>query len=96
MAFALPGYLMGRMGAGSELMTALGLATDGIFILYRRRIASVLWLLLAAKSQPHMGVSRGKEIVFDIWAGSSKLPLRRCAARHEAGFLLDPLVAGCH
>ena len=55
----LPGYLLGRMGAGDvKLMTALGLATNGVFVLgafIGAGVASVLWLLLAPKLWPHMG-----------------------------------------
>ncbi|WP_336353926.1 prepilin peptidase [Pseudomonas atacamensis] len=54
----LPGYFLGRMGAGDvKLMTALGLATNGIFVLgafIGAGVASVLWLLLAPKVWPHM------------------------------------------
>lgn len=53
LAFTLPGYAMKRMGAGDvKLMTALGLATDGMHLLgafIGAGVASALWLLLAPK-----------------------------------------------
>lgn len=53
LALTLPGFFMGRMGAGDvKLMTALGLATDGLFILevfIGAGIVSVIWLLLAPR-----------------------------------------------
>ena len=58
LALTLPGFFMGRMGAGDvKLMTALGLATNGIFVLgafIGAGLTSVLWLLLAPKVWPHM------------------------------------------
>jgi prepilin peptidase CpaA len=51
LAFTLPGYVLGRLGAGDvKLMTALGLATDGRHVLgvfIGAGLASVCWLLLA-------------------------------------------------
>ncbi|MEO6680121.1 MAG: prepilin peptidase [Pseudomonas sp.] len=58
LVFTLPGYAMKRMGAGDvKLMTALGLATDGMHVLgafIGAGVASVLWLLLAPKVWLHM------------------------------------------
>lgn len=58
LAFTLPGYAMKRMGAGDvKLMTALGLATDGLHVLgafIGAGLASALWLLLAPKVWRHM------------------------------------------
>jgi prepilin peptidase CpaA len=58
LAFTLPGYFMGRMGAGDvKLLTALALATDGIFVLYvfiGAALASVVWWLLAPRVWLHM------------------------------------------
>lgn len=58
LALTLPGYVMGRMGAGDvKLMTALGLATSGLFILgafIGAGVASLLWLLLAPRVWLHM------------------------------------------
>ncbi|MBN6775884.1 prepilin peptidase [Pseudomonas granadensis] len=58
LALTLPGFFMGRMGAGDvKLMTALGLATDGLFILevfIGAGIVSVIWLLLAPRLWLHM------------------------------------------
>jgi prepilin peptidase CpaA len=53
LAFTLPGYALGRLGAGDvKLMTALGLATDGrhvLGVLIGAGLASVCWLLLAPR-----------------------------------------------
>ncbi|MBK5525920.1 prepilin peptidase [Pseudomonas sp. TH06] len=58
LALTLPGYFMGRMGAGDvKLMTALGLATDGVFILgvfIGAGGASLIWVLLAPRVWLHM------------------------------------------
>ena len=58
LALTLPGYFMGRMGAGDvKLMTALGLATDGVFILgvfIGAGVASLIWVLLAPRVWLHM------------------------------------------
>ena len=58
LALTLPGFFMGRMGAGDvKLMTALGLATDGLFILgvfIGAGIASVIWMLVAPRLWLHM------------------------------------------
>ncbi|RON58394.1 prepilin peptidase [Pseudomonas frederiksbergensis] len=58
LAFTLPGYAMKRMGAGDvKLMTALGLATDGMHLLgafIGAGLASAAWLLLAPKVWLHM------------------------------------------
>lgn len=58
LALTLPGFFLGRMGAGDvKLMTALGLATDGLFILgvfIGAGIASVIWMLLAPRVWLHM------------------------------------------
>lgn len=77
LAFTLPGYVMGRMGAGDvKLMTALGLATDGIFVLYvfiGAAVTSVVWLLLAPRVWLHM--SQGlKERLRYMAPGASKKP----------------------
>ena len=59
LAFTLPGYALGRLGAGDvKLMTALALATDGKHLLgvfIGAGLASVLWLLLAPRVWLHMG-----------------------------------------
>jgi prepilin peptidase CpaA len=58
LALTLPGFFLGRMGAGDvKLMTALGLATNGLFILWvfiGAGIASVIWILLAPRLWLHM------------------------------------------
>lgn len=59
LAFTLPGYAMGRLGAAdAKLLAALGLATDvnhllGTFI--GAGLVSALWLLIAPRLWPHMG-----------------------------------------
>ena len=57
-AMTLPGYAMGRMGAGDvKLMAALGLATDTLHLLgtfIGAGAVSVLWLLIAPKVWPLM------------------------------------------
>jgi prepilin peptidase CpaA len=57
-ALTLPGYFMGRMGAGDvKLMTALGLATNGLFVLgafIGAGVFSLLWMLLAPRVWLHM------------------------------------------
>ncbi len=78
------GCLMGRMGAGDvKLMTALGLATDGIFVLtfIGAGIASVLWLLLAPRVWLHM--SQGLRDRLRYLGPGSCCHLRRlcCSAR---------------
>jgi len=61
LAFTLPGYWMGRLGAGDvKLVTALALATDGMHVLgtfIGAGIASVLWLLISPKVWLYMGQS---------------------------------------
>lgn len=58
LAFTLPGYRMGRLGAGDvKLMVALGLATDGMHLLgtfIGAGLASVIWRLLAPRVWLHM------------------------------------------
>ncbi|MHC8316355.1 prepilin peptidase [Pseudomonas sp. LB3P31] len=61
LAFTLPGYWMGRMGAGDvKLVTALGLATDGMHVLgtiIGAGLASILWLLISPKLWLYMSQS---------------------------------------
>jgi len=61
LAFTLPGYWMGRLGAGDvKLVTALALATDGMHVLgtfIGAGVASVLWLLISPKVWLYMGQS---------------------------------------
>jgi len=58
LGFTFPAYAMRRLGAGDvKLMTALGLATDGMHVLgtfIGAGIASVIWLLLAPRLWLHM------------------------------------------
>lgn len=59
LAFTLPGYAMGRLGAAdAKLLAALGLATDvnhllGTFI--GAGLVSALWLLIAPRLWPYIG-----------------------------------------
>lgn len=59
LAFTLPGYALGRLGAGDvKLLAALGLASNidyllGTFI--GAGLASLLWFLIAPKLWPHIG-----------------------------------------
>jgi len=59
LAFTLPGYALRRLGAGDvKLLTALGLATDGRYVLgvfIGAGFASVLWMLMAPKVWLHIG-----------------------------------------
>ena len=77
LAFTLPGYVMGRMGAGDvKLMTALGLATDGVFVLgsfIGAAIASVVWLWLAPRVWLHMSQGLRERLRY-MEPGTSKKP----------------------
>lgn len=78
LALTLPGFFIGRMGAGDvKLMTALALATDGLFILgvfIGAGIASVLWLLLAPGIWLHMSQRLRKRLQYLAPGSSKKLP----------------------
>jgi len=56
--FTLPGYALGRLGAGDvKLIAALGLATNHLYVLgtfIGAGLASAAWLLLAPKLWPLM------------------------------------------
>ncbi|WP_330212468.1 prepilin peptidase [Pseudomonas sp. Z18(2022)] len=56
--FTLPGYALGRLGAGDvKLIAALGLATNSLYILgtfIGAGLASAAWLLLAPRLWPLM------------------------------------------
>jgi prepilin peptidase CpaA len=58
LAFTLPGYALGRLGADDvKMMAALGLATDNLHLLgtfIGAGIASVVWLLIAPRLWPLM------------------------------------------
>jgi len=58
LAFTLPGYVSGRLGAADvKLMAALGLATDNLHLLgtfIGAGIVSVIWLLVAPRLWPHI------------------------------------------
>lgn len=58
LVFTLPAYALGKLGGGDvKLMTALGLATDGMHLLgtfIGAGLASVLWRLLAPNVWLHM------------------------------------------
>jgi prepilin peptidase CpaA len=78
LALTLPGFLMGRMGAGDvKLMTALGLATDGLFILgvfIGAGFASVVWMLLAPRVWLHMSQGLRERLRYLGPTMSKKLP----------------------
>lgn len=78
LALTLPGYVMGRMGAGDvKLMTALGLATDGLALLgvfIGAGVASVLWLLLAPRVWLHMSQGLRQRLRYLRPDKSKKLP----------------------
>ncbi|MBV4486513.1 prepilin peptidase [Pseudomonas sp. SWRI153] len=77
-ALTLPGYVMGRMGAGDvKLMTALGLATNGVFVLgafIGAGVASVIWLLLAPRVWLHMSQGLREHLRYLKPDASKKLP----------------------
>ncbi|WP_242208427.1 MULTISPECIES: prepilin peptidase [unclassified Pseudomonas] len=78
LALTLPGFFMGRMGAGDvKLMTALGLATDGLFILgvfIGAGFASVVWMLLAPRVWLHMSQGLRDRLRYLGPTMSKKLP----------------------
>lgn len=78
LALTLPGFFMGRMGAGDvKLMTALGLATDGLFILgvfIGAGLASVVWMLLAPRVWLHMSQGLRERLRYLGPSMSKKLP----------------------
>lgn len=78
LGFTLPGYFMGRMGAGDvKLMTALGLSTDGLSLLgifIGAGAASVVWMLLAPKVWLHMSQGLRHRLRYMAPSMSKKLP----------------------
>ncbi|QJP93649.1 MULTISPECIES: A24 family peptidase [Pseudomonas] len=78
LAFTLPGYFMGRMGAGDvKLMTALGLATDGTSLLgifIGAGVASLVWILLAPRLWLHMSQGVRQRLRYMAPSMSKKLP----------------------
>lgn len=78
LALTLPGFFMGRMGAGDvKLMTALGLATDGLFILgvfIGAGVASLIWMLLAPRVWLHMSQGLRERLRYMAPGMSKKLP----------------------
>jgi len=78
LGLTLPGFFMGRMGAGDvKLMTALGLATDGLFLLgvfIGAGIASVIWILLAPRLWLHMSQGLRERLRYLAPDKSKKLP----------------------
>jgi prepilin peptidase CpaA len=78
LAFTLPGYFMGRMGAGDvKLMTALGLATDGTSLLgifIGAGVASIVWMLLAPRVWLHMSQGLRRRLRYMRPSMSKKLP----------------------
>ena len=67
-AFTLPGYALGRMGAGDvKLMAAIGLATEPVHLLgsfIGAGVLSALWLLLAPTVWPLMAQGLRRRVVF--------------------------------
>jgi len=78
LVFTLPGYFMGRMGAGDvKLMTALGLATDGTLLLgifIGAGVASIVWMLLAPRVWLHMSQGLRRRLRYMRPSMSKKLP----------------------
>ncbi|MCU1775168.1 prepilin peptidase [Pseudomonas sp. 13B_3.2_Bac1] len=78
LVLTLPGYFMGRMGAGDvKLMTVLGLATDGLFILgafIGAGLASLIWLLIAPRLWLHMSQRVREHLRYLEPEKSKKLP----------------------
>lgn len=78
LALTLPGFFMGRMGAGDvKLMTAMALATDGLFVLCAfigAGVASLLWWLLAPRLWLHMSQRLREHLRYLEPGVSKKLP----------------------
>lgn len=78
LAFTLPGYFAGRMGAGDvKLMTALGLATDGtslLWIFIGAGAMSLIWILLAPRVWLHMSQGLRDRLRYMAPSMSKKLP----------------------
>ena len=78
LVLTLPGYFMGRMGAGDvKLMTAMGLATNGLFILCAfigAGVASLIWLLVAPRVWLHMSQRLREHLRYMAPEMSKKLP----------------------
>lgn len=78
LVLTLPGYWMGRMGAGDvKLMTALGLATNGLFVLgafIGAGLVSLVWLLLAPRVWLHMSQRLTNRLRHLAQYSSKKLP----------------------
>lgn len=89
LAFTFPGYALRRLGAGDvKLMTALGLATDGMHLLgtfIGAGLASLLWLLLAPRVWLYMGQGLRHRLRYLGPGTSNKQPF---APFVLAGFLL--------
>lgn len=91
---------MGRMGAGDvKLMTALGLATDGLFILgvfIGAGVASLIWMLLAPRVWLHMSQGLRERLRYLAPACQKAAICTVRAGRCSARYALDPLVAKRH
>jgi prepilin peptidase CpaA len=78
LGLTLPGFFMGRMGAGDvKLMTAMALATNGLFILCAfigAGVASLLWWLLAPRVWLYMGQGLRAQLEYLQPEASKKLP----------------------
>ncbi|MHA3738029.1 prepilin peptidase [Pseudomonas sp. Eth.TT006] len=91
LALTLPGYFMGRMGAGDvKLMTAMGLATNGLFLLCAfigAAIASLLWLLIAPRVWLHMSQGLREHLRHLQPGASKKLPFAPFVLVGVLGFI---------
>ncbi|OZO05382.1 prepilin peptidase [Pseudomonas sp. IB20] len=74
----LPGYALGRLGAGDvKLLAALALASDAEYLLgsfVGAAIANVLWLIIAPKLWPHMNQGLREHMVYLAPGESKKMP----------------------
>ena len=89
LAFTLPGYALGRLGAADvKLMAALGLATNGTYLLgsfIGAGLAMIFWVLLAPRVWLYMSQGLRNQLLYMSPEMSSKLPF---APFVLAGFVL--------
>lgn len=74
----LPGYALGRLGAGDvKLLAALALASNAEYLLgsfVGAAIANLLWVIIAPKLWPHMNQGLKKHLGYLAPEASKKLP----------------------
>ncbi|WP_178114549.1 MULTISPECIES: prepilin peptidase [unclassified Pseudomonas] len=74
----LPGYALGRLGAGDvKLLAALGLGSNSTYLLWSligAGVANVLWLILAPRLWPHMSQGLRERLGYLVPEPSKKLP----------------------